>query len=236
MPKWTNIARLSEQQERAREAAFEAQMLALIAAPTDNPQPKPSPSHPAASPQADAIHITVTANGHTTHYPNLHTVPTHLRQHILNTWLATPTPISATTTPPTVDTRPRNLNVERRTSDVAPISPDPSSRQRPRTLRLAIALNLLLPGAGQIYLRRPLLGAAYAIPFLAILTAILTTFLRAYHTYLTLATNSDLLDPANLDTLAHAFPIATLTTLATIGTALFLASTLHLIIARPKRV
>ena len=99
MPKWTNIARLSEQQEKAREAAFEAQMLALISAPADNsnnPQPKPTPTHPAASPHldtapvTDSIHITVTTNGHTTHYPHLHAVPTHLRQHILNTWLTTP--------------------------------------------------------------------------------------------------------------------------------------------------
>ena len=241
MPKWNNIARLSEQQEKAREAAFEAQMLALIAAPTDNsntPLPKPTPIHPAASPRpdtvpvSDAIHITVIANGHTTHYPHLLAVPTHLRQHILNTWLTAPTPIS----PNTVAT-PVSLPHHPASSAPCPLTPDSlpqSSSLKPRSLRLAITLNLLLPGAGQIYLRQPLLGAAYAIPFLATLIAILTIFIRGYHQYLVLSTNGDLLDPGNLETLAHAFPMATISTLSIIGTALFLVSTIHLILNRRR--
>ncbi|MGA2139603.1 MAG: hypothetical protein ABSH14_12140 [Verrucomicrobiia bacterium] len=83
MPKWSNIAKLSDRHEQARAAQFEAQMLAILA-PANSPQPPPA-SPTATAPIPDAIHISVTANGHTTHYPDLHTVPTPLRQRILNT-------------------------------------------------------------------------------------------------------------------------------------------------------
>jgi hypothetical protein len=102
-----------------------------------------------------------------------------------------------------------------------------------RTLRFALTLNLLLPGAGQLYLGQPLLAAAYAIPFLATVAAALAIFLRAYTHYLNLATTGDLLETGNLETLTHAFPAGLLATLTLLSTAIFLASTIHLILKRP---
>ena len=225
MSKWSNIAKLSDRHEKARAAQFEAQMLATLA-PANTPQPPPAPATPpaTAAPTPDRIHISVTANGHTTHYPDLLTVPTPLRQQILNTWLTNPTP--PPTTPPIL---------------TAPTTPRPpvlrsSQSEGGRTLRFALTLNLLLPGASQLYLGQPLLAAAYALPFLATVATALAIFLRAYAHYLRLATTGDLLEPGNLETLTHAFPAALLATLTTISTAIFFASTIHLIIKRPRSV
>ena len=106
------------------------------------------------------------------------------------------------------------------------------SAPKPRTLRFALTLNLLLPGAGQLYLGQPLLAAAYALPFLATVVTTLAIFLRAYTHYLNLATTGDLLESGNLETLTHTFHPGLLATLTAISTAIFIASTIHLIITR----
>ncbi len=275
MPKWSNIAKLSEHHEKARAAAFEAEMLAMLApakptpcraevstkadaspAPPHRPDssldpihanPDPSPDSPPIFSSVpvtkhDAIHISVTTNGHTTHYPNLHSVPTPLRQQILNTWLATPSrpepsPDADTpppTTPPTLITPTTPRAAAPVSNPPPPHSPPQPTTPRPKTLRFALTLNLLIPGAGQLYLGQPLLAAAYGLPFLAIFVATLAIFLRAYTHYLTLATTGDLLEPGNLETLTHAFPAALLTTLTAISTAIYIASTIHLILKRPR--
>jgi hypothetical protein len=244
MPKWSNIAKLSERQEKTRAAQFEAQMLAMLAPHQPSPASHTPPPHPEYLPSAqpppsahatpspaittpipDAIQISVTANGLTTTYNNLQSVPPPLRQQIVNTWLTTPT--LASTTPPI-------FNAPHPSRAASPDTlPQPTAR--PRTLRFALTLNLLLPGAGQLYLGQPRLAAAYALPFLATFVATLAIFLRAYAHYLTLATTGDLLEPGSLETLAHTFPAGLLTTLTIISTAIYIASTIHLILSRRSR-
>ena len=57
MSKWKDIAKLSDQEAKKREAAFEAEMLAAVN--KDAPQPS-LPSPPPAIPIRDGIQISVT--------------------------------------------------------------------------------------------------------------------------------------------------------------------------------
>jgi hypothetical protein len=75
---WTKF---SEGEEKKREAAFEAKMLAAIA--KDMP----------VTPARDGIQITVTANGQTTQYQKLSDIPMPVRQQILNAWQPDAPPI-----------------------------------------------------------------------------------------------------------------------------------------------
>lgn len=93
MARWKEISKLSGRDEKGREAAFEAAMMAELAkekpaasqaAPVGKPEPPPVSS-------ASGIRITVTENGQTTTY-DLDTVPLTLRQQIVNAWLGKPSP------------------------------------------------------------------------------------------------------------------------------------------------
>ena len=218
MPKWKDIARLSDQEEKAREAAFEAQMLAMIA---QSKSPPPATTSPAsAAPVHDDIQISVADNGQTTLYNNLEAVPWPVRQRIMNAWRASPTP----GVPPL-----QNLSSLRNT-------PPSSSVPRPRTLRFAMTLNLLLPGAGQFYLGQRVVGAAYALGFLTCFATMLIVFVRGYFDYLRLSTSGDILESANLEQLAHAFHTGMLTGLTVVSIVIYLVSTIHLAASQSLRV
>jgi hypothetical protein len=224
MPDWKDITKLSDREAKTREAQFEAEMLALIA---NGESPKPAPTSVGAvsnrdsapSPVHDGVQISVTANGQTAHYNNLEAVPTPVRQRIMNAWNLAPT-----TDVPPVHNAPALRN-----------TPAPPSTPRPKTMKVAMFLNLIVPGAGQFYLGQRLAGAAYALTFLACFAAALIIFVHGYYDYLRLSTSGDILDAGNLEQIAHAFPAGIIATLAIVGTVIYLVSAIHLAVSRRRR-
>jgi TM2 domain-containing membrane protein YozV len=206
MLNWKAVAKLTDQDEKTREAAFEAEMLAMIA--------PAKPTSAPAVPSHDGIQISVTADGQTTLY-NLETAPAPVRQQIMNAW------------------RPSNVPPLPSTPLVRD-EPAPPAR-RPKTMRFAMALNLFLPGAGQFYLGQRTAGGAYAIAFIACLVTMLVLFARAYSAYLRLSTNGDIMDAGNLEQLAQVFHAGALGWISFIGTAIYVASTIHLVVSRRSK-
>lgn len=224
MPKWKNIAGLSEQEEKAREAAFEAQMLAMIAPTRSQPPVAPSAPPTMASPSPtgllrDGIQISVTDDRQTTLYNNLETVPWPVRQRIMDAWR----PSSAPSTPPIASA-----------PSIRSEPPSPPLR-RPKSMRVAMSLNLLLPGAGQFYFGQPVMGSVYAAAFIASFAPMLALFVRGYFAYLRLSTNGDILETGNLEQLTHVFPVGLLGGLSVAGIAIYLASAIHLVVSRPRK-
>ena len=155
MPGWKNIL---DSEEKKRAAAFEAQMLATLAkdkpaAPVTPPPVTPPPVVPAR----DGIQITVTANGQSTPYNSLEAVPAPVRQQILNAWQPSQPPVIHNE----CCSRPALSGREEARRQSAAATPKPRSR------RVAMTLNLFLPGAGQFYLGQPLAGSVYAFGFIA---------------------------------------------------------------------
>src|SRR5580704_6399413 len=203
-----NIAKLSDKDAKTREALFEAEMLAMVAqgappnpvasprppaasAPTSSdaiwppleatasPTPSPEISSVVPAPVVNGIRISVTANGQTSQYNNLESVPGSIRQHIMSAWIGSP----VSTVPPMLSA-PAFRN--------AP--PSPSSRMpRPKTMKMAMFLNLIVPGAGQFYLGQRLAGAVYTLTFLASFAAAFGIFVHGYFSYLNLSTSGDIL-------------------------------------------
>jgi hypothetical protein len=95
MATWKNVLKLGDKEEKQRESAFEAAMLAELAKAKPAPPRSQPPvvaklSTPAAVPNTDAVAITVTEAGKTTTYTDLAAVPVALRQRIVNAWLSSP--------------------------------------------------------------------------------------------------------------------------------------------------
>jgi hypothetical protein len=223
MPKWKDIDKLSDREEKTREAAFEAQMLAMLA--TERPKPSTASSPPPTIiPSAltiaprDAVQISVTKNGQTTLY-DLATAPAPVREQISNAWGLFP----RSSVPPVIPSIP----------EVRPAPP--ASTPRPRTLRFAMTLNLFVPGTGQIYLGQRTSGCLYAGGFCVCLVAMLVLFVRAYSQYLQLATNGDILESGNLEAMARAFHVGPLATLSVIGTLIYIVSAIHLVVTRSRQ-
>ena len=99
-------------------------------------------------------------------------------------------------------------------------------------MKVAMFLNLIVPGAGQFYLGQRLAGAAYALAFLGCFAAALIVFVHGYFNYLNLTTSGDILDSGNLEQVAHAFPAGIISALSAIGVVIYLASTIHLAMSR----
>ncbi len=218
MPKWKDIAKLSDREEQTREAAFEAQMLAVLAADTPKPSAASSPPPTPIIVPRDAIQISVTENGQTTLY-DLANAPASVQEQIGNAWGLSP----KSSIPPVITSVP----------EVCPAPPTPTPR--PRTLRFAMTLNLFVPGAGQFYLGQRLSGSLYAGGFCACLVATLVLFVRAYSQYLQLATNGDILESGNLEAMARAFHVGPLATLSVIGTLIYVVSAIHLVVTRIRQ-
>jgi len=209
MPNWKSLAKLSDQEEKAREAAFEAEMVAMIATGRSSPAPPViNPSAPCVTSHND-IQISITNDGQTTLY-NLETVPWPVRQRIMNAWRPSPT---------------ANIPPPQNTSSPAP---------RQKKMRTAMALNLLLPGAGQFYLGQRIAGSAYAIGFIACLATVLVLFVHAYSAYLQLSTSGDVMEAGNIEQLAQMFHAGVLAWISFIGTAIYIASTIHLVTSRRR--
>jgi len=224
MATWKDIAKLSDHDEKTREAAFEAEMLALLA--TDKPKPPVAASSPSPAGTApvstlvprDGIQISVTENGQTTLY-DLTTAPASIRDKISNAWGLSP----KSSVPPVI------TSVS--AASAAPSTPTP----RPRTLRFAMTLNLFVPGAGQFYLGQRIAGSLYAAGFCACLVAMIVLFVRAYSQYLQLATNGDILESGNLETMARTFQAGPLAALSAIGTLIYVASAIQLVVTQSRQ-
>ena len=217
MPKWTDITKLSDREAKTREAQFEAEMLALIAqggSPT--PTVSPAPSATTVSTR-DGIQISVTEKGQTTTYGNLESIPESVRQRIMNAWRPT-SAVPPVLNPPALRSAP-------------PSPPMP----RPRTMRVAVFLNLIVPGAGQFYLGQRIAGAVYALSFLTCFAAMLTIFLHGYFNYLRLSTSGDIMESNTLEQLAHAFPAGIIAGLSIAGIVIHLASAIHLAASRARK-
>jgi TM2 domain-containing membrane protein YozV len=218
MPKWKDIAKLSDREEQTREAAFEAQMLAMLATDKPNPSAASSPSPTPIIAPGDAVQICVTENGQTTLY-DLASTPEPLREQISTAWGLSP----RSSVPPIITTGPA--------ASAVPSTPIP----RPRTLRFAMTLNLFVPGAGQFYLGQRISGSLYAAGFCACLVAMLVLLVHAYSQYLQLATNGDILESGNLETIGRAFQVGPLVTLSVIGTLIYIVSAIHLVVTRGRQ-
>lgn len=210
MPNWKSIDRLSNQSEKAREAAFEAEMLAMMTAGKSSaPPPVMHPSTPGI-PNRDGIQVSVTSDSQTTLY-SLETVPSSVRQQIMNAWRPSPT------------------------ANISPPQTVSSAGPRQKKMRTAMALNLLVPGAGQFYFGQPVAGSVYAIGFIACFVAMLVLFARAYSTYLQLSSGGDIMDAGNLEQLAQVFHTGVLAWISFVGTALYIASAIHLVVSRRSK-
>jgi hypothetical protein len=74
-----------------------------------------------------------------------------------------------------------------------------------KSLRLASALNVFLPGAGLIYLGRRVLGAVLAAAFLGCFLGVLTIFLVGYSRYLSIAMSENLMQGNKLEEAGASF-------------------------------
>jgi hypothetical protein len=93
-----------------------------------------------------------------------------------------------------------------------------------KSLRLASALNVFLPGAGLIYLGRRVLGALLAAAFLGCFLAVLTIFLVGYSRYLSITMSENLMQGNNLEEAGASFHQNWIVGLALTGGIIYLVS------------
>jgi TM2 domain-containing membrane protein YozV len=182
---WTKF---SEDEEKKREAAFEAKMLAALAKDTT------------VAPVRDGIQITVTAKGQTAQYQNLADVPAPVRQQVLNAWQPAAPPVISLA----------------------------ASGPRQRSRRIAGMLNLFVPGAGQIYLGQRFVGSLFVLVFLGCFCTAIVIFVRAFTSYLQIATSGEVFEAGNLERLSTAFPVGALIGLSVVAMVIYIASAIHL--------
>ena len=85
---------------------------------------------------------------------------------------------------------------------------DPLSTQpKPKSLRFAVTLNFVLPGAGQFYLGQRVFGGVLALAFLICFAAMMAIFLRGYVEYMRLATGGDIFESDALEQLGNVFHV-----------------------------
>ena len=93
-----------------------------------------------------------------------------------------------------------------------------------KSLRLASALNVFLPGAGLIYLGRRVLGAVLAAAFLGCFLAVLTIFLVGYSRYLSITMSENLMEGNKLEEAGASFHQNWIVGLALTGGIIYLVS------------
>jgi hypothetical protein len=102
-----------------------------------------------------------------------------------------------------------------------------------KSLRLASALNVFLPGAGLIYLGRRVLGAVLAGSFLCCFLAVMTIFLVGYSRYLSIAMSENLMQGNKLEEAGASFHQNWIAGLALTGGLIYLCSAI--LFAHAKR-
>jgi TM2 domain-containing membrane protein YozV len=113
------------------------------------------------------------------------------------------------------------------------MSNDPSPSQPPplpqeKNLRAAVLLNLFLPGTGQLYLGRRVLGGVLAGAFLVCFVGMLGLFLIEYARYLNLAISGNILQGRRLEEIGKVFHRGWLLALLVAGLAIYLGALIHL--------
>jgi H+/Cl- antiporter ClcA len=102
-----------------------------------------------------------------------------------------------------------------------------------RRLRTAGLLNLLLPGAGQLYLGQRLFGAILLVLFLACFAAAVGIFLFGFGQYLKLALDGNILEGDRLERIGQVLHPRWLIGLTIFGAIIYLASFIGLSFAPP---
>ena len=102
-----------------------------------------------------------------------------------------------------------------------------------KSLRLASALNVFLPGAGLMYLGRRVLGAVLAGAFLCCFLAVMTIFLVGYSRYLSIAMGENLMQGNQLEEAGASFHQNWIVGLALTGGIIYLCSAI--LFAHAKR-
>ena len=105
----------------------------------------------------------------------------------------------------------------------------PTTATRPKSLRFAMMLTLVLPGAGQIYLGQIACGLMYAVSFLICFVWILVVFLRGYLHYLAVSSSSDIFGENQLEQITQLFHVPVLISLSTLSAVIFVAAVGHLV-------
>ena len=103
-----------------------------------------------------------------------------------------------------------------------------------KSLRLATALNVFLPGAGLFYLGQRVVGTVLAGAFLACFLALFGLFLAGYARYLSIAMSENLLEGNKLEEAGAAFHLNWLLGLAAAGMVLYLCSTVLFTLAKRR--
>jgi len=106
---------------------------------------------------------------------------------------------------------------------------------QPKSLRFALTLNLLLPGAGQLYLGQTVLGGVLGLGFLACFGTMLAIFLRGYAHYVEVSASGEVFEGNNLETLVDWFHTPWLIGLLVAALAIYIAALVGLAVARPSR-
>jgi hypothetical protein len=113
-------------------------------------------------------------------------------------------------------------------SETRKIEPPVWPVTRGRSRRVAMVLNLFLPGAGQIYLGQSVIGGILAVGFMACFVAMMAIFVRGYAGYLQMCVGGDILQAGNLETLSQLFHPGRLGALSVAAIGIYLASAIHL--------
>ena len=81
----------------------------------------------------------------------------------------------------------------------------PPKLPKAKSLRFAVTLNFILPGAGQFYLGQRIFGGALALAFLICFVAMMAIFLRGYAEYMRTITSGDIFQSDVLEQLGNMF-------------------------------
>ena len=104
-----------------------------------------------------------------------------------------------------------------------------TSSRRPKSLRFAVMLTLVLPGAGQFYLGQIIVGLVYASSFLACFVGMLVIFFRAYSHYLAISSSGDILGTNQLEEIARVFNVPALVSLSSLSVVILFIALGHLV-------
>lgn len=112
------------------------------------------------------------------------------------------------------------------------VAPPPLPSQ-PKSLRMAAAINVILPGAGLFYLGHRRSGGIIAGLFLGVFLVTVVTFLVGYINYLSIALDPQILEGNKLEEVGASFHQGWLMVFALVGAILYLISTV--LFMRAKR-
>ena len=97
----------------------------------------------------------------------------------------------------------------------------PPILSKKKNLRFAATLNLLVPGAGQVYLGQFVFGSVLVVGFVTCFVGTLVIFIRGYTRYIQLVTAGDIFSEGALEQLGAIFHIRWLLGLLAISLVIF---------------